>query len=267
MKRTPKAPSPETSDDADTLDRQFVTALARGLQVLACFTVETPELGVGEMARMLGLPKPTVWRLCHTLQALGYLVPASGTNLRPGVRILSLGYPALAGVPITELARSELSEIALKHMSAVSLSIVDGTEMVVLQRVQGSASSLGHVMGGRFPIASSASGWACLAGMERDQRSALIAKIERTDKRWSTLGAAFAEAFKRYKKDGYIINKGRFNDEINAVAMPLRSKSGSAVYSISSGGAKQIFTDEKMRQIAQDLQQARDRLQRALDLS
>lgn len=265
MKQTEKVDSEPT--DGEVFDRQFVTALARGLQVLACFTVTTPELGVGEIARILGLPKPTVWRLCHTLQTLGYLVPASGTNLRPGVRVLSLGYPALAGMPITELARSEISEIALTHMSAVSLSMVDGTEMVVLQRVQGSASSLGHVIGGRFPISSSASGWACLAGMDREQRNAVVAKIEQTDKRWPKLGPAFAEALKQYRKDGFIINKGQFNEDINAVAVSLHSKSGASVYSISSGGAKQFFTDQKMRKIANDLQKARDRLQQSLDLS
>lgn len=207
---------------------------------------------------MLGLPKPTVWRLCHTLQNLGYLVPASGSNLRPGVRVLSLGYAALAGIPLTELARSEINEIALTHMSAVSLSMIDGTEMVVLQRAQGSASSMGHAVGGRFPISSSASGWACLAGMDRDQRSSVIAQIKRTDNRWPKLGAAFTEALRQYKKDGFIINNGRFNEDINAVAVSFRSKSGAAFYSISSGGAKQFFTDKKMREIANDLQRAKD---------
>jgi DNA-binding IclR family transcriptional regulator len=265
--KRPENIASEPATDAEVTDRQFVTALARGLEILACFTATKPELGVGEISRLLGLPKPTVWRLCHTLQNLGYLVPASGTNLRPGVRVLSLGYPVLAGIPITELARSEINEIALAHMSAVSLSMVDGMEMVVLQRVQGSASSLGHVIGGRFPISSSASGWACLAGMDPDQRNEVIARIERTDKRWPKLGTAFTEALKQYKKDGFIINKGRFNEDINAVAVSFRSKSSTAFYSISSGGAKQFFTDQKMRKIASDLQNARARLQQALELT
>src|SRR3954470_22827873 len=81
-------------------DRQFVTALARGLGVLRCFTHATPELGTAEIARMTGLPQPTVWRLCHTLMQEGYLVQADrGDKLRPGIPVLSLGYAAIAGTP------------------------------------------------------------------------------------------------------------------------------------------------------------------------
>ena len=52
-------------------DRQFVTALSRGLEVLRCFTAERVELGTTEIARLTSMPQPTVWRLCYTLSKLG----------------------------------------------------------------------------------------------------------------------------------------------------------------------------------------------------
>ena len=54
-------------------DRQFVTALARGLELLRCFTPRENVLGNQDLARKTGLPKPTVTRLTHTLMRLGYL--------------------------------------------------------------------------------------------------------------------------------------------------------------------------------------------------
>ena len=63
---------------ADGGDPLFVTALARGLAVLRCFTPRTRELSATELARMTKLPQPTIWRLCHTLRALGYLTQAPG---------------------------------------------------------------------------------------------------------------------------------------------------------------------------------------------
>src|SRR5256885_13076191 len=48
-------------------DRKFVTALARGLEVLRVFTPTEGLLGNGEIAERTGLPKPTVSRLTYTL--------------------------------------------------------------------------------------------------------------------------------------------------------------------------------------------------------
>ena len=44
-------------------DRQFVTALARGLEILRCFSRKDRELGNGDIAARTGLPRPTVTRL------------------------------------------------------------------------------------------------------------------------------------------------------------------------------------------------------------
>ena len=49
-------------------DRQFVTALARGLEILRCFQAGDPALGNQDIAERTGLPKPTVSRLTHTLR-------------------------------------------------------------------------------------------------------------------------------------------------------------------------------------------------------
>lgn len=56
------------SREAHEEDRQFVASLAKGLEVLRCFTPARPELGTSEIARLTGMPQPTVWRLCYTLQ-------------------------------------------------------------------------------------------------------------------------------------------------------------------------------------------------------
>ena len=55
----------------------LVTALLRGLAVLRCFDHGRERLGSSEIARMTGLPQPTVWRLCKTLEHGGYLTANS----------------------------------------------------------------------------------------------------------------------------------------------------------------------------------------------
>src|SRR5690349_15292820 len=102
-------------------DRQFVTALARGLEVLRCFTPERPELGTTEIAGQIGLPQPTVWRLCYTLTKLGYLVPGRDPEkLRAGPGVLALGYAAVTHAGVAEFAAPLMKEIADRFEASLS---------------------------------------------------------------------------------------------------------------------------------------------------
>src|SRR5258708_7672048 len=67
------APPPGTFSYEQGGDRQFATPLARGLEVLRCFTPLEPLLGNKEISVRPGLPKPTVSRLTYPLTKLGYL--------------------------------------------------------------------------------------------------------------------------------------------------------------------------------------------------
>jgi len=73
-------------------DRRFITALARGLELLRCFKPQDRWLAHQELARRTGLPHATVSRLSFTLTSLGYLRhrPASGEYaLSPAVLSLA----------------------------------------------------------------------------------------------------------------------------------------------------------------------------------
>src|SRR5690606_32890354 len=77
-------------------DRHFVTALSRGLDVLACFRSGSRMLGNQEISERCKLPKSTVSRLTYTLTKLGYLhyVKESG-KYRLGTATLALGSAVL----------------------------------------------------------------------------------------------------------------------------------------------------------------------------
>ncbi|MFT5787693.1 MAG: DNA-binding IclR family transcriptional regulator, partial [Ascidiaceihabitans sp.] len=78
-------------------DRNFITALARGLDILRCFRPNEIELTNQDFAQRTGLPKPTVSRLTHTLCVLEYLVLDARTGTyRLGAGVLKLGFGVLS---------------------------------------------------------------------------------------------------------------------------------------------------------------------------
>jgi len=248
----------EELDDAK--DRLFVTALARGMEVLRRFTPTTPELGTSQIARMTGLPQPTVWRLCHTLLELGYLVAMPGRQtMRPGIPLLGLGQAVLSSQPIAELALPHMQAIASRHEGAVSLGARDGLSMIYLQRCQGSAIILADLrIGSRVPLATSATGWAYIAGLGKAERKAVLAEL-RSERRetWSTIERRLREALRDYEETGYIVNIGSnigsLHAHINSVAVPVKSPDGSTLLSLSSGGISQVFLPEKLAEIGLEL--------------
>ena len=54
-------------------DRNFVTALARGLELLRAFGTGEEYLGNAELSNRTAIPRPTVSRLTYTLNQLGQL--------------------------------------------------------------------------------------------------------------------------------------------------------------------------------------------------
>ena len=107
MNDTPDA----LDDDAVGKDRQFVNALARGLEILRCFRPGEKFLTNTELAKRTGLPKPTITRLTYTLTKLGYLdSPADRGQYQLASGVLSLGYSLLSNLDVRELARPGMRE-------------------------------------------------------------------------------------------------------------------------------------------------------------
>lgn len=245
-------------------DRQFVTALARGLAVLRAFSSDRRELGSSQIARLTNLPQPTVWRLCKTLLDEGYLLPtASGEKFQLSPALLSLGHSALSSVPIAEIARPSMQIIADRFDAGVSLGIRDGNAMLLVQRCQGAQATLVlnlHV-GSRLPIADSAMGVAYIAELTEPERREVLDTVRLADEqRWPARQKNLDASLKEYRKYGYIANVSGFHSQLSTVAVAFRSNDG-RVYSLTCGAPSARLDLPQMRN---DLAPALLHLARAL---
>ena len=164
-------------------DRNFVTALARGLDVLRCFRPDETTLSNHEIAARTGLPKPTVTRLTYTLRKLGYLVHSERTGTyRLGSGVLALGYGVLAGMEIGERAREEMRALCAGPNPHVTAALGERYRLqVVYMAVSRSnqAVSLTMNVGARLPLFHSSMGRAILVAMSEDERAHMAALAER----------------------------------------------------------------------------------------
>ena len=117
-------------------DRQFVTSLARGLEVLRAFRPGDGVLGNLEIANRTGLPRPTVSRLTATLAKLGYLeYVARLRKYRIGPSVLALGYVFLSSLDVRRAANAAMQELADYAEASVTLRATD--EIALIPPVSG----------------------------------------------------------------------------------------------------------------------------------
>ncbi len=250
-------------------DRQFVIALARGVEVMRCFTLARPELGTTEIAALTGLPQSTVWRLCYTLQRLGLLVPGQDPQrLRPGYGLLSLGHATLLRGGIGELAEPAMREVAQRYGVAVSLAVRDRDNMVIIARAESpSILRLALSVGSALPVTTSALGWAWLAGAPEAERRQVVARLKRAaGEAWEEQCAAIEAALAQYARDGFVFNLRQFHPDVNAIGVPVISPSQRNVMALNCGGAVSVATRELLAgPIATALKSLAARLAPALD--
>jgi DNA-binding IclR family transcriptional regulator len=209
-------------------DRQFATTLARGLEVLRCFTAEEPILGNKEISERAMLPKATVSRLTYTLTLLGYLrfLAWAGKygKYELGPAVLSIGYPLLANLSLRQLAKQPMKELAEYARGWVTLGMRDRLNMVYVEaaRSSGAPKSLADI-GQTFPILMSAMGRAYLAALPEMEREAVVNQIKvKTPEIWKQHAPRLFEALADFRHRGFCLHRGAINPHVHTVAVPLR---------------------------------------------
>jgi DNA-binding IclR family transcriptional regulator len=220
-------------------DRHFVTALARGLELLACFRSGDKLLGNQELAERSKLPKSTVSRLTYTLTKLGYLqYDESLGKYRLGTATLALGSAMLSKLDIRQLARPMMLELANFSHAMVSLGLRDRLNMIYVENCRSQAAlTLSLDVGARIPIATTAMGRAYLAAVPQSERDEILERVREMDEAaWPGIRDKVQRAIDQFQELGCCTSFGDWQPDVNAIAIAFRPGEGGAPLSINCGG-------------------------------
>lgn len=222
-------------------DRNFVTALARGLELLRCFRDGEVSLTNSDFSDRTGLPKATISRLTYTLCELEYLVAdtRAGTY-RLGAGVLHLGFSVLSGIDIQDRAKQVMEELRDGPNSYITVALGEQHQLSVVYMAtcpSREGVTLAIRVGTRLPIFDSAIGQAILVGMDEDAREAVFEIAGRESAETEAGGRAhFAEAKAVYEAKGYCTGYSTWRSDVNGIAVPVFSLGGARVYGLNVGG-------------------------------
>lgn len=228
-------------------DRHFVTALARGLEVLSCFRHGETTLSNQELAQRCKLPKSTVSRLTMTLTKLGYLIHVQESGrYRLGTACLALGSALLNKLDVRKIARPMMMELAEFSGASVSLGVRDKLSMIYVENCRSTAAlTLTLDVGSRMPLATSAMGRAWLAAVSDEERLEAMEQIRELDHlAWPNVKAGIDKAQQDYRTLGVTCSFGDWNKEVNGVARAFDPGNGLPVMAVNVGGPSYNLSPE-----------------------
>jgi DNA-binding IclR family transcriptional regulator len=110
-------------------------SVQRAARMLGVFSVDEPELTLGELTARLGMTKATAHRYTTALRGAG-LLRYSGGKYTLGPRIVELAAAALAGLGVIRIADPYLRQLMNETSQTTVLSVWDGEAPVVVRAVE-----------------------------------------------------------------------------------------------------------------------------------
>lgn len=247
--RTPPRARPLTGWQPELGDRKFVVALARGLEVLRAFTPTVGQLSNQEIAARAQLPRPTVSRLTYTLMRLGYLTQLEqGGKYQLAPAALAIGYAALAQMGIRRVARPFMQELAEYAGASVALGSRDRMSVVYVEHCRSNSPvTIRLETGSRIPIVATAMGRAIMAVLPEAEREEICARAAaRNPERWPKLRDGIDSALDHYRRFGFTLSVGDWEEGVNAVGVPLVAADGSGVFAFNCGAPAFLISPQRL---------------------
>jgi len=205
--------------------RYFVHSLEKGLSVLRAFGKKGPDLTLSEIAQAVDMVPPTATRFIRTLEDLGYVVRDPKTkNYSLSPKILSIGFSFIENLDIRHRVSSHLLEITKQMNLDTACTMLDGTEVVYIERFRSnSVVGLHLTVGSRLPAYCSAMGRAILAFMDPQEAAEIIdaSDMQAHTPHTITDKDLLLERLARVREEGFAINEQELLLGMAAVGAPV----------------------------------------------
>ncbi len=204
--------------------------------VLNLFSTQTPEWGVSEVAKALGIPKSTASELMASLANLDLLYRTNERSYRLGWRLVELGQTLLNTTEFYMEAHHALQTLVEHWREAGSLTVFNGNQVVCIERLPTTSTAvLLSQIGMRLPVYASGSGKVLLAHQEWAEVKKVLAKqtfVPFTPNTITTQDALVGE-LEKIQHQGYAYDREEFLPGLCAISAPIRDVDGNVTASIT----------------------------------
>ena len=241
--RLVKSSANPPSEDSTT------SSTLRAFAVLEQIATSDESLSLEELTRLSGLPKPTVHRILQLLMR-GGLVERQSLDKRyvAGPRVCALALAVQMRSPRRRERRAILARLVETIGETCNFTMLDGSEVVYLERVETSADVRLHMnAGSRVPLHCTASGKLLLSDLPPAQVRRLLGPgpLPRYTDRTITNIVALERELAKIRTSGVGTDVGEYLVGSVCLAVPVRDPHGRMLAAVAVHGPAPRMTLRK----------------------
>ncbi len=241
-----------------------IQVLDRAVSIINAIAESRPDAGLAELAETAQLHKSTAHRILMILE--GHRIvdrdPQTG-RYRLGLRLFELGTIAVGSFNIRERARRHLERLLYEVDETVHLCVLDGGEVLYLDKFEPSRSvRMASRIGRRNPAHCTAVGKAMLAWLPERETDEILRKhgLQRLTQNTITTPAELKVELKRIRKRGYSIDNEEVEEGVRCVGAAILDHVGRPLAAISVSAPSFRMAMEKVEIVAGPVCRAAQRL-------
>ena len=243
---------------------QSVEQALRVLEALA----DQDELGVSELAAMLGRSPSGAFRLLSTLRDSGYVeqVPAT-RKYQLGLKVFELSAKRARHLDLRAIARPFLLALVRSTGETARLDVLDRFESISVDTIEGTHAIQPRTwVGYRSACYATATGKAQLAFQPADFVDAVIAaRLVAFTAHTITDPVALRQEIARIRQQGYATNVSGWREGASGVAAPIYNADGSVIAALGLAGPNaRMKTAKELHRLAQPVMEAATQISRQL---
>jgi IclR family transcriptional regulator, KDG regulon repressor len=229
-----------------------IRAVDRALDVLLCFSANTPVLSMTQISEIVGMNKSTVHRLLATLEAKRFVQRDPLTGLyQPGNRLLQMAFLTTQKNNLNEVAEPYMRKLNESYRETVTLSILDDSDVVYSSVVESQQTvKLAARPGQRLPAFCTASGKVLMAYSDEEIIQKIFDKGFPEYTRFTIRSSeTLIHIFRLVRERGFAYSEQEYEEGINAVAAPILDKNKRPLAAIAVAGPAYRLTVDRMLEI------------------
>lgn len=227
-----------------------ILVLEKTIRLLSRFDAENVEWGVTELSKDLEINKSTVSKILSTLENHRFLTKNSeNRKYRLGLRLFELGFMVAEQMDLQKVALPYMEELNKKVGETIHLVVMDGFEIVYINKVEGSQSlRIATRVGGRLPAYCTGVGKVLLAALSPQELNLFLKKapLKRLTPNTITDPKRLKESFMQIRSQGYALDLEEFSQGLICVAAPIFNYSQKEIGAISISGPSHRMKEKEM---------------------
>ena len=230
----------------------LVNAVFRTFTILERLA-ERRDYSLEELARAVGLPKPTAYRFLQTMQEIGYIRKSSTDRYSLSLKLFNIGSHVLDHLDLHDAARQEARALLELYGESVHMGVLDGDSAVYVLKLDSTHSVCMHSrVGRRVPLHCTAIGKVLLAFCPDENSKSIVAEagLVAYTERTITDSTILAAELEETRAKGYGVDAEEFEVGVLCVAAPVFDYTGRCIAAISISRPRFRYDPERRGEYA-----------------